>query len=67
MPFEMTDTPDLAVLTELIDSLEVLRLSVYSEVRRLAVDGASEGRLAGRAGDSDGRLGGNDGDGDGID
>ena len=63
----MADMPDLAVLTELIDSFDAFRLSVNSDGRRLPADGASDGRRAGSAGDSDGFLGGKDGDTAGID
>ena len=61
VPFEMPDTDDLAVAIELTDSLEALRLRLYSDGRLLQsfTEGASDGRLGGRAGDcSDGLLGG---------
>ena len=54
----MPDTPERAVVIELIDSFESFRLRLKSDCLLLPVDGASDGRRGGRAGDSEGLLGG---------
>jgi hypothetical protein len=61
VPLEMADAPDLAVAIELTDSLDAFLLNVKSDCLLLSVDGAADGRRAGKAGDSDGRLAGSAG------
>jgi hypothetical protein len=56
VPVEMAEVPDRAVAIELTDSLDALRFSIYSDCLLLPVEGASEGRLGGKAGDSEGLV-----------